>query len=105
MRINNIYILVIFQRDKNCFTHLIVKTEPNDEIFHGWLRRTKRTQKDWISAAKVPGQIDDNNWAKGLVMPADFQVRRDGAIYYTSLFDKMFKLSTGSLRRIIAPHP
>ena len=48
----------------------------------------------------VPGQPNEADWATGLVSAVDFQIGRDGALWWLSQFDVDFTPGSGRLGRI-----
>ncbi|HYM81719.1 MAG TPA: PQQ-dependent sugar dehydrogenase, partial [Candidatus Limnocylindria bacterium] len=68
------------------------------DYYTRFLRRLNKSGGTW-APEPYPGQVGDN-WATGLVTPADFLVGPDGSVWWVSQFDLSFGTFTGSINRI-----
>ncbi len=72
------------------------------QYYQGYLRRLHGSGSAWSLAAPVPGQPDTTDWATGLIASTDFQVGRDGSLWWLAQFDGGFEPQSGSLHRIVS---
>lgn len=75
------------------------------EYYSGILRRIKKAGDTWVPAGGAPGQADPESWAGGLISAVDYQIGRDGSLWWLRQFNDVLESRTGSLGRIRATEP